>query len=95
MSSSFGSDSSSSSNSNYDQKLEVPKEDKTPTPAVQKKQLSQVNLNNLTRSMPQINTDKNLAALNIAKNRREVDHLLIRPIRMQAQDSKVTIDEEI
>ena len=73
----------------------MPKEDKTPTPAVQKKQLSQVNLNNLTRSMPQINTDKNLAALNIAKNRREVDHLLIRPIRMQAQDSKVTIDEEI
>ena len=45
--------------------------------------------------MPQINTNKNLAASNIAKNRREVDHLLIRPIRMQAQDSKVTIDEEI
>ena len=92
MSSSFGSDSSSSSNSNYDQKLEVPKEDKTP--AVQKKQLSQVNPNNLTRSTPQINTDKDLVASKIAK-KREVQQLLIRPIRMQAQDSKVTIDEEI
>jgi len=45
----------------------VPKEDKTP--AVQKKQLSQVNLNNLTRSMPQINADKNQVASNMAKKR--------------------------